>query len=171
MPIPRWTNNKAARAVGSYKDILQGYGNPQEEMVVDNSTEFNHNLNPICSRKYPSIDLDTISQVTTTTYATQAPIQTPINAITQEQLTQQLATFQEEMAASNKRFSKEREKQLKEDSNSIITTKIESVQQELAEKFTADMKNAMHQQQTEMQNTIQQQQAHQQELTQASFQR
>eukprot|EP00957_Ditylum_brightwellii_P136959 10444538-Ditylum_brightwellii.AAC.1 len=62
-------------------------------MVVDNSTEFNHNLNPICSIKHPAIDLATVLQVTTTTYATQASIQTSINAITQEQLTQQLATF------------------------------------------------------------------------------
>eukprot|EP00957_Ditylum_brightwellii_P211874 15366706-Ditylum_brightwellii.AAC.1 len=86
------TNSKAARAVGSYKDVLQGYGNPQEEVVVDNSTEFNHNLNPICSRKHPAINLDAVSQVTTTTYASQVSTQTPINVITQEQPTQQLAT-------------------------------------------------------------------------------
>eukprot|EP00957_Ditylum_brightwellii_P080187 6098981-Ditylum_brightwellii.AAC.1 len=72
MPIPCRTNNKAARAVGSYKDVLQGYRNPQEETVTDNSPEFNHNLNPICSRKRQTFVLDPVSQVTTTPYAKQA---------------------------------------------------------------------------------------------------
>eukprot|EP00957_Ditylum_brightwellii_P184131 14025500-Ditylum_brightwellii.AAC.1 len=119
MLTPHWTNNKAARAVGLYKDVLQGYGNPKEEMVVDNSADFNHILNPIYSRKCPAIDLDTVSQVTTTTYTSQASTQTPTKAITQEQLTQQRAAFQEEMAVSDERFFQERERQLKEDLESI----------------------------------------------------
>eukprot|EP00957_Ditylum_brightwellii_P191179 14557104-Ditylum_brightwellii.AAC.1 len=67
------------------------------------------------------------------------------------------------MAAANKRFFKEREKQLKEDLESIVTTEIKNVHQELANKFTANMKNAIHQQQTEMQNITQEQQAQEHE--------
>eukprot|EP00957_Ditylum_brightwellii_P027411 2072466-Ditylum_brightwellii.AAC.1 len=61
------------------------------------------------------------------------------------------------MATANNRFFNKREQQLKEDLESLVTTKIKSGQQELAVKFTANiMKNTMHQQQTEMKNTIQQ---------------
>eukprot|EP00957_Ditylum_brightwellii_P016415 1234681-Ditylum_brightwellii.AAC.1 len=55
------------------------------------------------------------------------------------------------MAAAKKRFFKESEKQLKEYLESIVATKIKNVQQELAEQFTADVKNDMHQQETEIQ--------------------
>eukprot|EP00957_Ditylum_brightwellii_P076775 5835423-Ditylum_brightwellii.AAC.2 len=128
MPIQHRTNNKAARAVGFYKGVLQGCGKPQEEMVVGNTTDFNNNINPIHSRKHPAIDLDVVSQETNNSYTSHAAPQPPTNTITRGQLTQQLTTFQEEMTAANKIFFKEREKQLREDLKSIVTTKIESVQ-------------------------------------------
>eukprot|EP00957_Ditylum_brightwellii_P203457 15334695-Ditylum_brightwellii.AAC.1 len=42
IPTPRRSNTKAAWAVGTYKSVLQGDGNPQEDINVDVNAGFDH---------------------------------------------------------------------------------------------------------------------------------
>eukprot|EP00957_Ditylum_brightwellii_P140493 10703909-Ditylum_brightwellii.AAC.1 len=73
--------------------------------------EYNHGVNPIRPRKWAAINIEaepseinSIQQYTTITPASQLTSNTPVNAITQEDLMKQMQIFREEMAETNKRF-------------------------------------------------------------------
>eukprot|EP00957_Ditylum_brightwellii_P003433 259916-Ditylum_brightwellii.AAC.1 len=55
VPIPRQSETKRAQAVGSYKNVLIGWANPQEEMEPN----FNLTKNALHSRKRAAIALNT----------------------------------------------------------------------------------------------------------------
>eukprot|EP00957_Ditylum_brightwellii_P057998 4398385-Ditylum_brightwellii.AAC.1 len=179
MLIPHQTNNKATRAVGLYQDVLQGYSNPQEETDANHVTtmDYNQDVNPIRPRKRASVtinaetsEINSIQQHNTITPASQLTSNISVNTIAQKDLMKQMQIFREEMVEANKRFFRQQEEELKQNLESLITIKIESIQRKLAAQFTKDLKTTMHLQQTDLNNTIKQQQEQQNEHTQASFQ-
>eukprot|EP00957_Ditylum_brightwellii_P162104 12341456-Ditylum_brightwellii.AAC.1 len=142
MPIPHRTNNKAARAVGTYADVLVRLGNIQDEMDTGtNPTDNSLNTNPIRARKCTSVDLDAVAETQMSTAEKQSDntASTVSNTITEDSLTAQLNEFRAEMMKANKTFYAQKEQQMKEDTKNMVQTQIKSVQKDLAQKFLTKM--------------------------------
>eukprot|EP00957_Ditylum_brightwellii_P211515 15366266-Ditylum_brightwellii.AAC.1 len=112
MLIPHCTNNCNVRTVGSYRDMLTGHSNPQEEPDVDNAKQwFNLDANPIQPRKHQAHDPDVQTQGETIipgqqqNDANQQPT-VSTNLVSKANLAEQLQSFQEEIMTANEKKSR-----------------------------------------------------------------
>jgi hypothetical protein len=137
VPIPRRAKSRAAKAVGSYAEILMGLTNSQDDLT-------GYNTNPIRPRKRAAVDIKMSIEETpkdaNPTTGKQSNNATSINnMVTMEMLEQKLSNFCKEMEAMQIKKLEEMKSQLDEQ----LTTKITEIMNKTVTKMQEGMKLMM----------------------------